>query len=260
MSFKGVAIGIGQPALNLFGPPGIYDRASFPAGTARRPFVAANFIITADGSARKPGPEYRHFAGPADRRSMRRLRIHFDAVLRGSGTLEINPLRDLQNPDMLAALAEVGRRPPLVVAVTNRGHIDPDSALVVGAGRDCRPLVCTPEPERLHPAVIEACDVWRFPPRSLDLAAVLKRLGDRRGVRRVLCEGGPTLLRSLLEAELVDELLITIAPRLLGDPEGLRLVGGAAAFVPGRVPRLELLAVQRAGSELFLRYRVERSD
>ena len=40
----------------------------------------------------------------------------------------------------------------------------------------------------------------------------------------------------------------------------LPLVGGAAAFVPGRVPRLELLAVQRAGSELFLRYRVERSD
>ena len=239
-----------------FDPPGVYDQADFPKGTARRPFVAANFIITADGAARKPGPGYRHFAGPADRRSMRRLRIHFDAILRGSKTLEINPLRDLGNPAMLAALAEQGRPPPLVVAVTNSGRIDPSSAFIAGADDGRRPLVCAAAPERLDAGVANACDVWKFPGPALNLAAVLKRLGEDRGVRRVLCEGGPTLLRSLLDAGLVDELLLTIAPRLLGDPEGLRLVGGRAPFDPGKIPRLELLSVRRVGGELFLRYRV----
>lgn len=245
--------------MDVFDPPGVYDRASFPAGTARRPFVAANFIITADGSARKPGPDHRHFAGPADRRSMRRLRIHFDAILRGSRTLEINPRRDLGNPAILAALAERGRRQPLVVAVTNRGNIDPCAAMVVGADERFRPLICTPAPARLDPAVAAACEVWEFAERPLDLAAVLARLGELRGVRRILCEGGPTLLRSLLDAGLVDELLLTVAPRLLGDPDGLRLVGGRSPFPPDSAPRLELTDVRRADDELFLRYRVSRS-
>lgn len=244
--------------MDEYDPPGVYDRASFPAGTAQRPFVAANFIITADGSARKPGPGYRHFSGPADRRSMRRLRIHFDAILRGSRTLEINPRRDLGNPKVQAALAELGRSPPLVVAVTNRGNIDPAAAMVAGADEHHRPLICTPSPERLDPAVAAVCDVWEFPKRPLDLAAVLARLGERRGARRVLCEGGPTLLRSLLEAGLVDELLLTVAPRLLGDPDGLRLIGGRSPFPPENVPRLELADVRREGQELFLRYRVSR--
>ena len=245
--------------MDAFDPPGVYDRASFPAGTAQRPYVAANFIITADGSARKPGPDHRHFSGPADRRSMRRLRIHFDAILRGSATLEINPRRDLGNPAIMAALAERGRPRPLVVAVTNRGRIDPGAALVAGADEQHRPLICTPAPARLDPAVKRACDVWEFAGRPLDLAAVLARLGSCRGVRRVLCEGGPTLFRSLLEAGLVDELLLTIAPRLLGDPDGLRLVGGRSAFSPQTAPQLELADMQRVGQELFLRYRIGRA-
>lgn len=244
--------------MDVFDPPGVYDQASFPAGTAQRPFVAANFIITADGSARKPGPSHRHFAGPADRRSMRRLRIHFDAILRGSKTLEINPRRDLGNPAILAALAERGRSQPLVVAVTNRGHIDPAAAMVTGSDERKPPLICTPAPENLDPAVAAVCDVWEFAERPLDLARVLARLGAGRGVRRVLCEGGPTLLRSLLEAGLLDELLLTIAPRLLGDPNGLRLVGGRSPFSPENAPQLELAGIRREGQELFLRYLVSR--
>ncbi|MCY3596438.1 MAG: dihydrofolate reductase family protein [Rhodospirillales bacterium] len=245
--------------MDEFDPPGVYDRASFPAGTAQRPFVAANFIITADGSARKPGPGYRHFSGPADRRGMRRLRIHFDAILRGSRTLEINPRRDLGNPAILAALAKRGRSQPVVVAVTNRGIIDPSAAMVAGADEDNRPLICTPSPESLDPAVAAVCDVWEFPERPLNLAAVLARLRERRGVRRVLCEGGPTLLRALLEADLLDELLLTIAPRLFGDPDGLRLVGGGRVFSRNRITRLDLRSVQAVGDEVFLRYRISRT-
>jgi riboflavin biosynthesis pyrimidine reductase len=144
------------------------------------------------------------------------------------------------------------------VAVTNRGNIDPAAAMVSGADEQNPPLICTPAPASLNPAVAAVCDVWEFPECPLDLAKVLARLGERRGVRRVLCEGGPTLLRSLLESGLVDELLLTIAPRLLGDPGGLRLVGGRSPFAPDDAPRLELADLQRAGQELFLRYRVSR--
>ena len=72
-----------------------------------------------------------------------------------------------------------------------------------------------------------------------------------RGVRALLCEGGPTLNHSLLTAGLVDELFLTIAPVLTSDPDAIRILEGPV--LPSAVP-LELLWVLEAGGELFLRY------
>ncbi len=241
-----------------FDPPGLYDDAVFPAGTVDRPFVAANFVITADGSARKPGSAYRHFSGPADRRTFRRLRIHFDAILRGARTLEISPQRDLANPAIRAALAKRGRSMPLVVTLSNSGAIDPQSDLVTGSQSGTRALVCVPTKAKLPHRVASDCKVWRFDSDQVDVRSVIERLAVESGVTRVLCEGGPTLLRSLVEQDLLDELLITIAPCLLGDRDALRLLGGATPFEPATVPKLTLVSVLNAGSEVFLRYRVGR--
>ena len=92
-------IGMGQ--FWAFGKPAASDgpirtarclrTSEFLDGVAQRPFAAANFIITADGSARKLCPGYRHFSRPAYRRNVRHLCIHFDAILLGSKTLETNP-------------------------------------------------------------------------------------------------------------------------------------------------------------------------
>jgi riboflavin biosynthesis pyrimidine reductase len=81
-------------------------------------------------------------------------------------------------------------------------------------------------------------------------AAVLADLRGR-GVRALLCEGGPALLRGLVAAGLLDELFLTIAPLLTGDPAEPQILTG------GRLPdpaQLELRWVVRAGSELFVRY------
>ena len=218
--------------------------------------MAANFVISADGSARKPGPAYRHFSGPVDRRSFRRLRIHFDAILRGARTLEINPIRDLANPAIRRALDERGRRMPVVVAVSNSGQIPDEAGLIRGADPQLPPILCVPENAKVSATVARACRVWRFSGPRLDLARVLERLGRQCGVQRVLCEGGPTLLRGLLDRGLLDELLLTIAPCLLGDPDKLTLLGGQLPFTPTTVPDLELIAVRSEADEVFLRYRV----
>ena len=72
-----------------------------------------------------------------------------------------------------------------------------------------------------------------------------------RGVRALLSEGGPTHARRAVAAGVVDELYLTIAPLITGDYDEPNIVEG------GRLPdavELELLSVDRAGSELFLRY------
>ncbi|HEX5618574.1 MAG TPA: dihydrofolate reductase family protein, partial [Solirubrobacteraceae bacterium] len=72
-----------------------------------------------------------------------------------------------------------------------------------------------------------------------------------RGVRAVLCEGGPTLFGTLVAAGLVDELFVTLTPLLIGDDTEATMIAGGRLPVPAD---LTLLSVRQHGSELFLRY------
>jgi riboflavin biosynthesis pyrimidine reductase len=86
----------------------------------------------------------------------------------------------------------------------------------------------------------------------IDAAAILADLAAR-GVGRVVCEGGPTLNHLLLAGGVVDELFLTLAPRLAGGRDPLTLVAGPA-LAPG--PRLDLRSLYERAGELFLRYDV----
>ena len=87
----------------------------------------------------------------------------------------------------------------------------------------------------------------------LEVPGLTEMLADlhARGVRNLLSEGGPTMHGALWAAGLVDELYLTVAPLITGDADEPNIVEG------GRLPEdveLELLDVERVGSELFLRY------
>ena len=86
--------------------------------------------------------------------------------------------------------------------------------------------------------------------RRVDLPALLQALREE-GVRALLCEGGPRLFASLQAAGLVDELFLTIAPKLSGGEQAPRIVEGE---LPG-VAELELLWLLEEQGELFARYR-----
>jgi riboflavin biosynthesis pyrimidine reductase len=90
------------------------------------------------------------------------------------------------------------------------------------------------------------------------LAAVRDVIDDLNGlgVRRILCEGGPTLNTALFQAGLVDELFLTIAPKLIGGPDPLTIVKGDPL---GVVP-LELRSLVEVEGELFLKYGVKSNS
>ena len=87
---------------------------------------------------------------------------------------------------------------------------------------------------------------------------MLRQLRHEYGVRSVACEGGATLFRALLEADLVDQLNLTIAPYLFGGANAPTLTGLSKAFLPRSI-RCSLTDMRVIGEECFLTYRIKRT-
>ena len=97
-------------------------------------------------------------------------------------------------------------------------------------------------------ATVEVCRVDSVPEAVGDLA--------RRGARRILCEGGPTLNAALFAAGLIDEVFLTIAPKVVGGHDPLTIVKGDQF---ADTIHLELGSLVELDGELFLRYRVVKT-
>jgi riboflavin biosynthesis pyrimidine reductase len=147
---------------------------------------------------------------------------------------------------------------PATLVVTARGDLDPRQP---GLCAPDVPVILAATPagaerlERLPFASnvqIEAIGDERHVP-----AAAVAALCARLGARLALLEGGPHLFGEFLDAGLVDELFLTLAPQLLGRPDGLHRLGlvEGVALPDGRSRWASLAAIRRAGDHLFLRYR-----
>jgi riboflavin biosynthesis pyrimidine reductase len=187
-------------------------------------------------------------ASPADKRVFGLLRRLADVVLVGAGTVRAEDYGGARKPTR-------GRdTPPPVAVVTGSAGLNPGSRLFT----DTRvpPLVLTlataPEARRVAQRVAGA-DVVALERLTPDL--VLGELA-RRGLHRVLCEGGPTLLADLHAADAVDELCLTVTPLLVGGTES-RMLGGQAGV---HARSMDLVGALHEDGVLLLRYRRQLVD
>jgi riboflavin-specific deaminase-like protein len=228
------------------------DGTTGPDGTPRG-WVALGMVASVDGAGSLAG-RTDQLGGEADRHAFSRLRGACDAILVGAGTVRAE---DYGPPRGTAARREDRRRrglapAPRLVVVTGSLSLDPGARLF--ADPDHRPLVAThaQAPASARAALAEVAEVVDTGTDTVDLGVLLGELA-RRGLGRVLCEGGPTLNGALLTADLVDEVFLTVAPVALG--------GGAPRIATGDTEthrELELVSVVEHGHELLLRYQVRR--
>ena len=221
---------------------GLRDPARGPAG---RPRVVAVMIASVDGRATVQGRSG-GLGHPEDRRLLRGLRAEADAVLAGTATLAAERYANLLDPGQRAARTAAGRPAhPVVATVSRSGQVPWDVPVFAEAGVPCQ--VYAGEPATVPPSAVDTeLEVLRPP----DLLTVLQHLGRDHGVRGVTCEGGPRLLRALVAQDLVDHLLLTVAPLLVAGTGPVSLDGPELA----PPPRMQLAAVHRAQDHLFLRY------
>jgi riboflavin biosynthesis pyrimidine reductase len=215
---------------------------------AERPLLFMNFVASADGRATIEG-RAQALGSDADTLLLTELRTIADAVLIGSGTLRAEGYaRLVGDPGRVARRTAAGRPPtPLAVLMSHGLDLPWEAGLFAAADQ---PVLIYTAADAAPPAVAAAPEVVRLP--QLSPAAVLRDLRGR-GVRALLCEGGPRLFRSLLGAGLVDELFLTLSPLLTGTAAAPRIVEGTDLGAP---VRLALEWALRHDSELYLRYRV----
>lgn len=212
-----------------------------------RPRVVAAMIASADGRVAVQGRSV-GLGHPADRALLRELRTAVDAILVGTSTLRAERYANLLDDDQRAHRAAAGLEPEPVVATISR-RLDLPADIPLLSEPTARVQVYT-EAEGEVPSQGAWVAVQRFEPGELTVPAVLEHLCTERGARTVLCEGGPTLLRALVAADCVDDLMLTLAPMLVAGDAPTPLRGGPLDPTVG----LALRDIHRAGDHLFLRY------
>lgn len=229
------------------------------AAPADRPFVTANFALTWDAriSTRRGTPS--DFSSKRDKRRLVEIRAQCDAVLVSAKTLAADNMQ-MGLPDETLRATRVRRKQapyPTRVLLTNSGRIDPKLRVFE---KDFSPIVIfstTRMPARTQAALAPVADLWLHESASVNLRAMLATLRAEYGVKRLVCEGGAQVFRSLLTAGLIDELHVTLCPRIFGGLKAPTLTGIAGEFLPKSVA-LELRDLRVVEGECFLRYRVVR--
>jgi riboflavin-specific deaminase-like protein len=214
-----------------------------------RPYTIVNFVASADGHAAFRGRS-RWLSDDADREIFHGLREHVDAVMAGTGTLRIERYgRVVRDPERRRRRAASALNPePLFAIISRSGDVPTDIPLFSDPGS--RVVVFTPG--RLDTSGLDAqVDVVRLDPGELTLTTMMRRLRSDFDVRSLLCEGGPTLFGALLQEELVDELFLSLAPKLTG--------GGTAPAISAGPELSELRTMSLVWafeheSALYLRY------
>lgn len=217
------------------------ERYAYPEPLTK-PWVRVNFVSSVDGAVEIDG-RTAGLGSPGDQHVFQLLRELADVVLVGAGTVRAEGYGGLG----LSPAAQDRRRGrglssvPALAIVTSSANLQPTAPVFTET--DGSPLVITTSgaPEIRRQQLRDAgAEVVTVGDKLVPVDRMLAEL-DRRGLRRVLCEGGPRLFGELAAADAVDELCLTIAPCLAG-PGAARIIGGPTLTAPVTLRLTNMLA------------------
>ena len=232
-----------------------------PRGAAPRPFVLMNMAMTADGKIATANRVVSSFGSRRDQEHLYELRATADAVMAGARTADLNAVH--LGPGALKyrrlrqrrGLAEFNLR----IIVSRTGSVNPAARIFQHTFSPILVLTTQRAPARRWArlralgAEVRVCGA-----KEINFPAALRWLRRQWGIKRLLCEGGGELADALFRAGLVDELHLTVCPRIFGGRAAPTIADGRGAGALARAARLELHSARRAGDEMFFVYRAPK--
>jgi diaminohydroxyphosphoribosylaminopyrimidine deaminase/5-amino-6-(5-phosphoribosylamino)uracil reductase len=212
----------------------------------KRPWVILKLAASLDGRIADATGQSKWISGSASREVVQSMRRQGDAIMVGAGTVVAD------DPSLLPRPA--GGRRPYRVIVDSRGRVPPTAKVFQGDSESVTVVATTRQCGNARRRAYAGAGgaVWILPAtrQGVSLSALMRRLAGL-GVMSVLVEGGGALAESLLKACLVDEVVMFIAPLVIGGG-GVDAVGGQG-WALNRAPRLHVQEVRRSGEDVMIR-------
>ncbi|MEM9061162.1 MAG: bifunctional diaminohydroxyphosphoribosylaminopyrimidine deaminase/5-amino-6-(5-phosphoribosylamino)uracil reductase RibD [Pseudomonadota bacterium] len=211
-----------------------------------RPHVTLKLATTLDGRIATRTGESRWITGPEARRRVHLMRARSDAIMIGAGTARTDdPMLDVRDMGLAA-------RSPVRVLLDGSLSIDMTSRLVRSAAEIPLKVLhrASADPARIEALQELGVETMVVPDTDgvLDLSDALHRLSTENGMTRLLCEGGGRLAAALLSSDLVDELALFQAGRVIGG-DGTPSVRGFGLDVLASAPQFELVDCTSIGRD-----------
>jgi diaminohydroxyphosphoribosylaminopyrimidine deaminase/5-amino-6-(5-phosphoribosylamino)uracil reductase len=212
------------------------------------PMVSLKIASSLDGRVAVASRESRWITGEPARDRVHLLRAIHDAVMVGSGTV----LAD--DPELTCRLPGMAGRSPVRIVADGALRV-PLTARVVATAREVpswflvRPGMSGERRSAFKGCGVEIVEVPAAPTGETDLTAALQELG-KRGITRILVEGGATIATALLRADLVDRLCWFRAPSVIGG-DGLPALTALGLEAPAQAPRFKRLALETVGEDVL---------
>jgi riboflavin-specific deaminase-like protein len=227
----------------------------------KRPFVLINMSMTADGKIATTNRVVSHFSSQRDHTHLLELRATTDAVMCGARTVDLNEINlgpgaaKFRQQRLKRGLAEYNLR----IIVTGSGSLNPDAHIFK---QRISPIIilttAKASARKLKQLRAVANEVKVFGKAELNLRAALAWLHREWKVKRLVCEGGGELNDAMFRAGLVDELHLTLCPRIIGGRHAPTIADGIGFPKLAHAAQLELKSSKRFGDELFLVYTTRR--
>lgn len=224
-----------------------------------RPYVIINVAMSADGKLSTRERRQVKISGMQDFNRVDRLKASCDAVMVGIGTvLADDPSLTVKSDECKnRRLARGDDEHPARIVIDSRGRIPPGaSVLHKGPGRRIVAVSRLADTEKVaalkeHATVIVAGD------EKVDLERVMEELGDM-GIRRIMVEGGGTLIAGLIQAGLADEIYTFIGNIIIGGKDAPTLADGPGFLHEAEFCRLTLIEARRIEAGILLHWKVDR--
>ena len=212
-----------------------------------RPYVILSAAITLDGKIAKGRTKIK-LSSKNDKIRVHKLRAKVDGILIGKNTL------DTDNP-MLNVRYVTGKN-PVRILLDSRGTIKSSSKIIQSCSKISTIIATTQLISKKNLSRLEKfpLEIIKCGKSSVDVVKLLKIL-QKKGIKKILLEGGGTLNWSFLKRGLVDELIITITPYILGGSDSVTLVEGSGFKNLFSMNKLKLKKIQKIGNELVVYYR-----
>ncbi len=214
--------------------------------------------MTADGKIAHAAREFIPFSSQRDRDHMMELRATADAVMSGARTVELSRATlgpggaKYQRLRIKRGLSEYNLR----IIVSGSGSVDPNAEIF---RRKFSPIIILTTGRAGKRRIEKLCalaEVKICGRTEINFPAALRWLQNKWRVRRLLCEGGGELNDALLRAGLVDELHLTICPKVFGGRNAPTIADGVGEVNLSGASQLSLQSKHRVGDEVFLVYKI----